>query len=258
MNYSQLTKTFLYIFSRFSFFSTTQYSSRSLLPTDPPPFTVVAPETSLINGRPIKASKSNQPNVSLLEYPLPDGNWRWASKEWMIDMRSENISYDGFEYNWVFRRQHWRRKAGRLNAGGWVRRRRWIRLMERPPLNALEKEEKPEKPVFSAPMAVELENVWRGDGNDWSRLSRLMRDCGRDARMLDVWRRWTSSTECHHADEKEPMLASLRQPDHGLISDLLKVHVCIRIFSPYYLPNKVNRWTNCSDFSYTLAHAFSY
>jgi hypothetical protein len=49
----------------------------------------------------------------------------------MIDMRDEDVQYDGFQYNWYFRKGKWRNKAGRLNAGAWVRRRRWIRLMER-------------------------------------------------------------------------------------------------------------------------------
>ena len=126
---------------RFSLFSTPKYSSQSLLPKDPPPFSVVSPARSLVDGRPVdKLRKSDQPNVSLSDFPLPDGNWRWASKDWMIDMRNDSLQYDGFEYNWYFQTKRWRPRAGRLNYGGWVRRRRWIRLMERPPLTFLKKE----------------------------------------------------------------------------------------------------------------------
>src|SRR6266511_997646 len=102
------------------------YSSLSLLPTDPAPYTL--PDAS--NQEP-----SHQPPVTLTTYPLPDGTWRWVSRSWMIDMRSEStqgqVQHDGFEYNWVFRKHNWKAQVGPLNAGGWVRRRRWVRLMVR-------------------------------------------------------------------------------------------------------------------------------
>lgn len=49
-------------------------------------------------------------------------------------MRSDSgeVQHDGFEYNWMFRTHHWCARVGKLSAGGWVRRRRWIRLMMRP------------------------------------------------------------------------------------------------------------------------------
>lgn len=105
-------------------FSIPYYSKLGLLPTDPSPFTV--PNAS--------KKRSEQPDISLDQYPLPDGSWRWVSKSWMIDMRSDSseVQYDGFEYNWMFRRHKWRAEVGSLNAGGWVRRRRWVRLMMRP------------------------------------------------------------------------------------------------------------------------------
>ncbi|KIP11951.1 hypothetical protein PHLGIDRAFT_82488, partial [Phlebiopsis gigantea 11061_1 CR5-6] len=105
-------------------FSAPYYSRLSLLPADPPAFTI--PTTS-------KLSRSNQPSLSLSTYPLPDGSWRWVSREWMVDMRGDGqTQYDGFEYNWVFRAKNWRPFVGALSAGGWVRRRRWVRLMVRP------------------------------------------------------------------------------------------------------------------------------
>lgn len=220
---SLLTLNLLLLCS-FSLFSSTRYSSRSLLPNDPPPFTVVEPQPSLINGKPVKAQESSQPNVSLTEFPLPDGNWCWASKEWMIDMRNENISYDGFEYNWFFRRHNWRRKAGRLNAGGWVRRRRWVRLMERPPLIALEKEDESEKLVHSA--TIVTTDVWLGDADDWSRVSRVMRECGRDARRMEVWKEWLGLGEGDVIDEEKHVNLDRGRPEIALISAVVKNHVC--------------------------------
>ena len=37
------------------------------------------------------------------------------------------VQYDGFEYNWLFRKHKWS-----ATSAAWVRRRRWIRLMMRP------------------------------------------------------------------------------------------------------------------------------
>lgn len=141
----------------------------------------------------------------------------------MVDMRNENVSYDGFEYNWSFRRHHWRRKAGRLNAGGWVRRRRWVRLMERPPLFALEKEEETEKLAISPPDAIE--KVWRRDANDWSRISQVMRECGRDARILEAWRRWLGLQGGHPNDEEKFPDEDKQCPDIVLVSTVIKDHV---------------------------------
>ncbi|KAF9044528.1 hypothetical protein BDZ89DRAFT_1059005 [Hymenopellis radicata] len=102
-------------------FSIPYYSKLSLLPNDPYPFTI--PTTS--------NKRSAQPNYTPSDYPLPDGNWRWVSKAWMIDMQNDSghVQHDGFEYNWCFQKHHWRAKVGSLS---FVRRRRWIRLMMRP------------------------------------------------------------------------------------------------------------------------------
>ena len=121
----------IYLFARISLFSTTRYSSQSLLPKDPPAFTIASNDSQYTNGNMLSTKKKSRLNITLEDFPLPDGNWRWASKEWMVDMRDEHVQYDGFQYNWYFRKDKWRNKPGRLNAGAWVRRRRWIRLMER-------------------------------------------------------------------------------------------------------------------------------
>jgi hypothetical protein len=77
---------------RITVFSTAYYSGRSLLPHDPPPFTVPDSGESSPNQRPGLAP----PNVTLTTYPLPDPTWRWVSKCWLIDMRRDgDVQYDG-------------------------------------------------------------------------------------------------------------------------------------------------------------------
>ncbi|KAI9512582.1 hypothetical protein F5148DRAFT_1162639, partial [Russula earlei] len=179
-------------------FSTPYYSRSGLLPHDPPPFTI--PEA---DGR-----RDRQPQVSLHHYPLPDGTWSWVSTSWMVDMRSEGeVNYDGFEYNWVFRRYKWRPEPGVLSAGGWVRRRRWIRLMMRPAHpTANEQSDGGEgqhphetSPLIrysvvpdNSPFDLETEKamVWKGDLDDWKRCHHLMARLNRDGAKLEVWREW--------------------------------------------------------------------
>ena len=112
--------------SRITVFSIPYYSHLSLLPWDPPPFTL--PDTSGSSDRRFFLTKSHKPTILLSSYPLPNGDWKWVSKSWMIDMRGDGqVQYDGFEYNWLFRKHKWS-----ATSAAWVRRRRWIRLMMRP------------------------------------------------------------------------------------------------------------------------------
>ncbi|KAI0322334.1 hypothetical protein OF83DRAFT_861529 [Amylostereum chailletii] len=168
-------------------FSTPYYSPLSLLPHDPPPFTI--PGTD--------GSKSLQPEVSLDDYPLPDGTWRWVSHSWMIDMRDEGeVQYDGFQYNWFFRQHKWRSEVGKLNSGGWVRRRRWIRLMMRPARNEQVEDESSLSSRTGSSIASEESqsirpgDVWKGDEDDWNRCHLLMHQLNRDGRRLELWRSW--------------------------------------------------------------------
>lgn len=194
-------------------FSTPYYSYLSLLPTDPPPFTVPSPSNF---------TRRNQPTVSLDSYTLPDGTWQWISREWMVDMRGEGqTQYDGFEYNWLFQRKHWRAEVGSLNAGGWVRRRRWVRLMMRPALRNslleqgsvtptphmlfqnimhLEHNEagmtRPPSVVSSEPSEEdgdeeEFDLIWQGDPQaDWDRCHAVLTKLGTDGRQLEMWHLW--------------------------------------------------------------------
>jgi hypothetical protein len=125
------------------------------------------------------------------------------------------VQYDGFEYNWFFRRHHWRPNVGHLNAGGWVRRRRWVRLMvkpakkqsvriaEPPPANAdrvtlpgLGSTQPPSTIGTSSSLEKEVKaigEVWRGDAaEDWDRCHALMKRVGRDGRRIELWKTWLS------------------------------------------------------------------
>ncbi|KAG2154845.1 hypothetical protein DEU56DRAFT_770745 [Suillus clintonianus] len=190
-------------------FSSPYYSHLSLLPIDPPPFTI--PSKSL--------KQSRQPNISLSNYPLPDGTWRWVSRSWMIDMRTESgeVQYDGFEYNWYFREDHWQAEIGKLSTGAWVRRRRWVRLMMRPAQHTVGHSEgssspstgksrlsdrpldtsfvslvHPQSEIALDQLAREAGLEWEGNEQDWVRCRLLMRKLGRDGRKLELWRMWLS------------------------------------------------------------------
>lgn len=217
-----LAHTYLIKFDRTMIFSTPYYSSLSLLPNDPPPFTVPSTLPSTSNSKPIRKSKDNQPNVSLEDYPLPDGNWRWVSKTWMVDMQDDgSVQHDGFEYNWFFRSKNWRAKVGTLGAGGWVRRRRWLRLMMRPALGSSGEHDGasewgtrdevrtiPDRGSEAGSSVVSAHGkddiVWRGDDGDWARCHYVLKRLERDGRKLELWKMWIGTgTEKTKAKDKQ-------------------------------------------------------
>ncbi|TBU48329.1 hypothetical protein BD309DRAFT_987385 [Dichomitus squalens] len=186
-------------------FSTANYSPLTLLPLDPPPFTIPTASTS---------PRRNQPTVTLEDYPLPDGSWRWVSRAWMIDMRGDGeVQYDGFEYARSFRSKKWSPNPGFMSNRGLVRRRRWIRLMMRPAqalheaasvledagaLSGLPELEHHEEGATRPPSVLltatndsedDIE-VWRGDAGDWQRCHLALRRIGWDGRKLELWARW--------------------------------------------------------------------
>lgn len=191
---------------RITIFSTAYYSGLSLLPSDPPPFTV--PSSS--------PKRSKQPKVSLNEYPLPDGTWRWVSKSWMIDMRSDSgeVQHDGFEYNSRFRQNNWNSDVGTLNTGGWVRRRRWVRLMMRPAraIEVVVQNSVPGTPqtghsvnsnlseISNDATDLDAKDVWSGDDveQNWIRCHKLMKHLGRDGRKLELWKEWVGGYYSKH------------------------------------------------------------
>lgn len=127
--------------------------------------------------------------------------------------------YDGFEYNWFFRTHHWRAQTGFMSAGGWVRRRRWVRLMMRPALSTKPTGDTIDEAASgllasilphletgatrppSVMVTVDSESedeqswheevVWNGDvGEDWQRCRRALMKLDRDGRKLELWHRW--------------------------------------------------------------------
>ncbi|PPQ64268.1 hypothetical protein CVT24_008406 [Panaeolus cyanescens] len=221
-------------------FSTPYYSSLSLLPSDPSPFTL--PNAPL--------ARSKQPPISLDNYPLPDGDWHWVSRCWMIDMRSDTgeVQYDGFEYNWMFRRHGWRARVGSFNAGGWVRRRRWVRLMVRSakradafdtsrpatlastsrgptPSHSISNGKKAHRQSLTSSFLqpsvysrstgytghtdpwsqLHPDDVWLGEDPeaDWQRCAKLMKHLGRDGRKLELWSLWLG---VYHPDHKDKFI----------------------------------------------------
>lgn len=134
----------------------------------------------------------------------------------MVDMRTDSaeVQHDGFEYNWMFKKHNWSPRVGPWNAHGWVRRRRWIRLMVRP---AKQKKKvdydgfnTPDSAAWTRPQSfapssvltsgtdltdhwlqVEPANVWLGDPEgDWQRCLSVMKLFGRDGRKLELWNLW--------------------------------------------------------------------
>ncbi|KAI0033178.1 hypothetical protein K488DRAFT_85181 [Vararia minispora EC-137] len=210
--------------------STQLYSSLSLLPTDPPPFTI--PEGACLD--------KSQPELSFSEYPLPDGSWEWVSSAWMIDMRDDGeVSYDGFEYNWIFRRHHWRPDC---RFGGFVRRRRFVRLMVRR-AKALRPHAETNTSLaqsssrsttsfsltFDRDHALALaQDVWKGDENDWNRCSNLMRYVIRDGMRLEMWRTWLGVTGPTPDDSRSmltPMTDGTMPPSESITAKPFAVEV---------------------------------
>lgn len=209
-------------FNSITLFSTPYYSSLGLLPSDPSPFTL--PNAS--------KHRSEQPPITLESYPLPDGNWKWVSRCWMIDMRSDSgeVQHDGWEYNGWFRKHGWKGSTG-----GWVRRRRWIRLMVRlgehrrhdgsslttGSSNASRRSTPKPGSRQSVGSTIPLslisgssnspsrwgdrnpDDVWLGDSadEDWERCHQLIKRIGRDGRKLELWRLWLGYYHPDHMDE---------------------------------------------------------
>ena len=213
--------------SRITMFSIPYYSHLSLLPWDPPAFTL--PDSSEPSHGKFHLAKSHKPIITLSSYPLPNGDWKWVSKSWMIDMRGDGqVQYDGFEYNWFFRKYKWS-----ATSAAWVRRRRWIRLMMRPSKRRLHPGTKGQispsassspsigapagpsqspalsrrsryswrsgipslPPSVSSPLSVDSsiapDFIWRGDGvDDWERCHDYLRSLIRDGRKLETWKLW--------------------------------------------------------------------
>jgi len=132
----------------------------------------------------------------------------------------------------MFRKHNWSPQA---DAHGWVRRRRWIRLMVRP----AKQKKKVERDGFNTPdstawirpqssssppsifasgtdimdhwLQVEPSDVWLGDPeNDWQRCLSVMKSLGRDGRKLELWSSWLG---CYDPDQSPGVNAKGKQPE---------------------------------------------
>ncbi|KAG9314359.1 hypothetical protein JVU11DRAFT_5153 [Chiua virens] len=202
-------------------FSTPFYSALSLLPSDPHPFT--HPQSYTFHA--------NNPNLSLRNYPLPDGTWRWVSTAWMIDMHSDlgEVQHDGFEYNWFFRDNHWHAKVGKLSTGAWVRRRTLGQTHDAsPPIVRIPLTS---PPILTCPYPSSITmayHLWDGSEQDWQHVHRLLRQLGRDGRKLELWRMWLAPyPQTHTSDFQEksmqfdPPSSSSRKKLENRLSDII-------------------------------------
>lgn len=146
-----------------SIFGKSWYSSNSLLPSDPTPFTLplTSPDGDFILARPGASDspalagnsepasddgregrdstpqrhksdkrttkrRSIKTGYSLQTYQTPSPAWAWLTP-WMVNMRHDT-DQQGWRYNLWFHTGSWTPHPGRLNWWGWVRRREWVRL----------------------------------------------------------------------------------------------------------------------------------
>ena len=228
---------------RITVFSVPYYSGLSLLPSDPSPFTL--PNTPL--------KRSDQPPITLASYPLPDGDWHWVSRCWMVDMRTDSaeVQHDGFEYNWMFRKNNWSPRVGPCNAHGWVRRRRWIRLMVRPAKKRdYDGFNTPDSSAWTRPQSfippslltsgtdttqMEQANVWLGDPEgDWQRCLAVMKLFGRDGRKLELWKLWLG----YYDPDQFPLGANTKgkQPEGEIEKPLPSAIFPVDVLSPDSVP----------------------
>ncbi|KAF8310253.1 hypothetical protein DL93DRAFT_2084624 [Clavulina sp. PMI_390] len=176
-------------------FGLNRYSSTSLLPNDPPPFTI-PPEFAYDKD-------SSLTTHTLDDYQLPDASWVWVSRHWLVQMSGNGGSVDGFEYNWWFKKSGWRPAPGTLSTAGWVRRRQWVRLMMRPaqPLNndVAQDEEESDTPEPSTPYSPFPDPFTWSDNPDenWLRAHVVLRDLQTDGRRIAMWREWLALPEQH-------------------------------------------------------------
>ena len=171
---------------------------------------------------------------------------------------SAEVQHDGFEYNWMFKNRNWSPRVGPWNAHGWVRRRRWIRLMVRP---AKQKKKfdydgsnTPNSPTWTRPQSlippsvltsgtditdhwlqVEPANVWLGDPEgDWQRCLCVMKLFGRDGRKIELWKLWLGY---YDPDQFPPGDSGKgKQPEGEIEKPLPSAFFPVNVLSPASVP----------------------
>jgi len=159
----------------FTLFKTPHYSQASLLPNDLPPFQVY----DILRQGPWAVS-------SLDDYTLPSPLWIWISRFWMVDMRGDGeVDANGWQYGRTFGSATWRPHPKPFSRGGWVRRRRWVRLMTKP-VSVVE----PARARVFGNTSVDPTGLWRGDADDWTRCRHALKSQTTDGQRLDLWKAW--------------------------------------------------------------------
>ena len=150
------------------------------------------------------------------------------------------VQHDGFEYNWCFRSNNWHAQVGKLGAGAWVRRRRWVRLMMRPATqhdSGCQTTSPSLSPTSSPPglSLAELSHVWDGTEQDWQHVHRLLKQLGRDGRKLELWRMWLSPHAYAHTSSIKNKQSALAPENHSPplvhLTTILRNHV--RVFPSF-------------------------
>jgi hypothetical protein len=114
---------------------------------------------------------------------------------WMVDMRGDGeVDSNGWQYGSTFSTSTWSSRVKSFNRGGWVRRRRWVRLMVKP---ANLSNPQKEQPVLQQPDSIP---IWKGDEEDWARCCKALKTRSTDGRKLELWKSWL-------LDEKSSALA---------------------------------------------------
>jgi len=162
-------------------------------------------------------------------------------------MRGDSqVQYDGYEYNWLFRKNKWHSDIGPVSTGAWVRRRRWIRLMVRPAKPTPIKPHTPSRSTTSSASPAPSHTPWRHSvvpsshppsfldsieehcpqiplliwegipEDDWFRCHDYLKTLSRDGRKLETWRQWFGLT-----DPDQPRKKQWSQDDDPLPSERL-------------------------------------
>ncbi|CAK9782603.1 hypothetical protein CC85DRAFT_284029 [Cutaneotrichosporon oleaginosum] len=229
-----------------SIFGKTWYSSNSLLPADPTPFTLpltspegdfvlarpAASDTPVItgaaraggaqrddgddsaephqvkNGRSIKR-KSIKSGYTLATYQTPSPAWAWLTP-WMANMRLDT-DQQGWRYNLWFHTTQWAPHPGRLNWWGWVRRREWVRLRA-----LLPPEPEPKEVEEEVDEPGSLDDVLATE-RPVANMIRYLAAYALDREKLALWERWVgeSSADARHrladiVEDKEKLVFMAR------------------------------------------------
>jgi hypothetical protein len=109
----------------------------------------------------------------------------------MVDMRGDGeVDSNGWQYSHAFSSSTWRSHVKSFNRGGWVRRRRWVRLMTKPATIKHLSEERQRSPKQ---VTYDANVVWKGDSDDWLRCRQALKDSASDSQRLELWRTWFSN-----------------------------------------------------------------